>query len=183
MRFAYNAQIKALRDDIARVKSTASDESVLQSDTAPSAPSASPLPAPVETFIKTYADRCRQLSGELATGESRPLILTGDLDRDGRPDYVLNPENLRCNAAATAFCATAGCEITVAISRKGYRDPSTIIGGQPKLSGGTLDLWVDRSNCNITDRQKACWATYSWRGGQMHKSFQAKPSSSKLSSS
>lgn len=183
LRFAYRAQINALKNDIERAKDASSDEGGLRSNTATAAQPESPLPAPVKAFIRGYADRCRQLSGELATGVSRPDIITGDLDHDGKPDYVLNPENLRCNAVATAFCANAGCEITIAVSRNGYRNPTTIIGGQPTLSKGNLDVWVDRSNCDITDRQKACWATYSWRGGQMHKAFHTRPSPSKPSSS
>jgi hypothetical protein len=35
-----------------------------------------------------------------------------------------------------------------------------VLGGQPTLSlqesATTVDVWVDRSNCHLTDRSKAC---------------------------
>jgi hypothetical protein len=137
---------------------------------------ASTLPAPIEAIIGGYANQCHQLGGALAAGADRPQIMTGDLDGDGVPDYVLNPQNIRCSAAATAFCGNGGCQITVALSGKNYQEPITVLGGQPTLvrkqSGTTVEIWVHGSHCNGFDREKACWASYSWIDGGATTTYQ-----------
>src|SRR5690348_143261 len=70
-----------------------------------------PLPEPLETIIAGYANQCHHLGGALAPGADRPEIMTADFDGDGMPDYLLDPQNLRCSAAATAFCGNGGCQI------------------------------------------------------------------------
>ena len=95
-----------------------------------SAAADSTLPAPIEAIIAGYANQCHQFGGTLVAGADRPQIMTGDFDGDGMPDYVLNPRNLRCSAAATAFCGNGGCQITIALSDQvefGSSNPVTAI--------------------------------------------------------
>jgi hypothetical protein len=140
---------------------------------------ASTLPAPVEAIIAGYANQCRKLGGALAAGAERPQIMTGDFDGDGMPDYVLNPQNLRCSAAATAFCGNGGCQITIALSGNNYQEPITVLGGQPtlvqKASGTAVEIWVHGSNCNGFDRESACWGNYSWIDGKATTTYQMRP--------
>jgi hypothetical protein len=141
----------------------------------------STLPAPIEAIIAGYANQCHRLGGTLAAGADRPQIMTGDFDGDGKPDYVLNPQNLRCSAAATAFCGNGGCQITIAVSGNNYREPITVLGGQPTLvqkpSHTTVVVWVHGTNCNLLSREKACWANYSWIDGKANTIYQARPRS------
>lgn len=140
---------------------------------------ASTLPAPIEAIIAGYASQCHQLGGALIAGADRPQIMTADFDGDGMPDYVLNPQNLRCSVAATAFCGNGGCQITIALSGNNYEEPITVLGGQPtliqKTSGTTVEIWVHGSNCDGFDREKACWAIYSWVDGKANASYQMRP--------
>lgn len=143
--------------------------------------SASMLPAPIEAIIAGYANQCHQLGGVLAPGADRPKIMTGDFDGDGMPDYLLDPQSLRCSAAATAFCGNGGCQIAIALSGRHYREPMIVLGGQPTLlqkpSSTTVEVWVHGSNCNLLDRGNACWASYSWIGGKVNTTYQARPRS------
>jgi hypothetical protein len=139
------------------------------------------LPAPIEAIIAGYANQCHQLGGALAPGADRPKIMTGDFDGDGMPDYLLDPQNLRCSAAATAFCGNGGCQIAIALSGSNYREPIIVLGGQPTLlqkpSSTTVEVWVHGSNCNLLDRGNACWASYSWIDGRANTTYQARPRS------
>jgi hypothetical protein len=137
------------------------------------------LPPAVEAIIAGYADQCRQLGGKLQPGADRPKVMTADFDGDGKPDYLLDPENMRCSAAATAFCGNGGCQISIALSSDGYRTPVSVLGGAPKIvkeAGGTnVEVWVDDVNCNVADRDKACWATYSWKHGNASTTYHTEP--------
>jgi hypothetical protein len=145
------------------------------------AASALMLPAPIEAIIAGYTNQCHQLGGALVPGADGPKIMTGDFDGDGLPDYVLNPQNLRCSAAATAFCGNGGCQIAVAVSGNNYQEPITVLGGQPTLvqkpSGTIVEVWVHGSNCHVLSREKACWASYSWPDGKAKTTYQARPRS------
>jgi hypothetical protein len=154
----------------------------LQRQEIPVAPSsASMLPAPVEAIIAGYANQCHQLGGVLAPGADRPKTMTGDFDGDGLPDYLFDPQNLRCSAAATAFCGNGGCQIAIALSGSNYRQPIIVLGGQPTLlqkPGSTnVEVWVHGSNCNLSDRRNSCWARYSWIDGTANTTYQARPRS------
>lgn len=132
------------------------------------------LPAGIEAIISSYGDQCLRLGSSLGSGD-HPRIMTADLDRDDKPDYVLNPQNLQCSAAATAFCGNGGCNIIVALSSDGYQKPLTIMGGQPtivqKEDGTDLEVWVSGANCKNSDRDKACWSIFSWKDGKASTRF------------
>lgn len=141
--------------------------------------SAATLPAPVQKIASNYSDQCRQLGGTLPSGSETPAIMTADLDADGIQDYVLDPQNLRCSAAATAFCGNGGCYIKIALSRDAYAQPVSALGGQPTITlsseGPIVEIWVDRTLCNISDRSKACWARYSWSDGKASIVYKTRP--------
>ncbi|MFC7399753.1 lysozyme inhibitor LprI family protein [Chelatococcus sp. GCM10030263] len=167
----YQARISQLEDGITRAMNDVRRQSG-------SVGPGSLLPAGIEARVADYGDQCRKLGGTM-TGSNQPLMLSGDIDRDGKPDYVLNPINLRCSAAATAFCGNGGCQISIALSSNEYTKPVTALGGEPTLaqrpSGTELDLWVDRLNCKSADFKQACWATYAWKDGKLSESYSARP--------
>lgn len=133
------------------------------------------LPKNVGTVIDGYAKECQQMGGKLADGD-KPKILTGDLDGDSVDDYVINPKGMECSASATLFCPSGGCYIKVALSSKDFKDPTQIMGGDPKISekqdGTVLDMSVDGVNCNTTNVEP-CLGEYSWKDGTLQKHFES----------
>lgn len=142
-------------------------------------PASPGLPEGVEKVIAGYADSCKQLGGALVAGADRPLMMSADLDGDGVPDYVLNPQNLQCSAAATAFCGNGGCQIDIVASSDGFAKPIEVLGGAPTLTqseaGSVAKVWVDGSNCPKAATNDACWATYEWANGKHTVTYAAEP--------
>jgi hypothetical protein len=176
LRPLYHARIDALKQGIAQAMDNYAQ---LQNADPLMAPwSQTALPGPVGKIVADYADECRKLGGTLKQGADMPKVMTGDLDQDGTQDFVLDPENLECSAAATAFCGNGGCRIRVAVSSDNYARPVEALGGEPTLrfeeDATVLDVWVDGTNCNLSDRTKACWASYQWKNGALKPSYKAR---------
>jgi hypothetical protein len=173
LRRVYRARINGLKVSIAEAMDNIRREEDAGPPTFPSV-----LPMRVEGIVAGYADQCRVLGGTL-TGATRPNMLAGDLDGDGKADYVLNPQNLKCSVAATAFCGNGGCQISIAVSSNGYKDPITVLGGQPTLTqtseGTRVEVWVHRSNCSITNAEQACWQTFAWKDGRLEEGLRVRP--------
>ena len=163
---AYDQRIAALESCIAQALTALGQE---VNDTQPAAPD---LPAPVQAVVAGYAAQCAQLGGKLASAATQPHILTGDLDGDGQPDYLLDSAPVRCDAAATAFCGNGGCQIDLVLSRQGYAQPVKLLGGQPTLTQGAERLealvWVGKDNCATAPADgQACWTRLSWQDGKL----------------
>jgi uncharacterized protein len=176
LRQAYHARIDVLRQSITQAMD---NNFQLQNADPTVAPwSVTALPQSVGKIVTAYGDECKKLGGTLKTGSDVPRIATADVDGDGTQDFVLDPQNLDCSAAATAFC-NGGCQIRIALSSENYEKPLEVLGGQPTLSlqesATTVDVWVDRSNCHLTDRSKACWASYLWSDGKLKPTYRARP--------
>lgn len=173
LRRAYTARIAALKENLAASMQQFSD---LQNDVPPVTAA---IPAGVETLIAGYGEQCTKLGGKLAAGADRPLMMSTDLDGDGIADYLLNPQNLQCSAAATAFCGNGGCQIDIAVSRDGFAAPIEVMGGTPTLvqsdAGTVAKVWVDRTNCPKATAEDACWASYAWVDGKHTVTYAAMP--------
>jgi hypothetical protein len=106
-------------------------------------------------------------------------MLTADLDGDGIADYVINPQNLQCDAAATAYCGNGGCQIDIAVSSDGFAAPIEVMGGMPTLvqsdTGTVAKVWVDSTNCPKATAEDACWASYAWVDGKHTVTYAAQP--------
>ncbi|MDR6954326.1 uncharacterized protein J2X65_003696 [Ancylobacter sp. 3268] len=146
-----------------------------QADAGP-APAA-PAPQPVMDEVAGLFAQCRAAGGELKSN-AWPEMMSTDLDHDGRPDYLLNAQNLRCDGAATAYCANDGCDISVSLSSAGYA-PLKLRGSRPTLVQGTdrttLDIWVDRSQCKDAAPGAACWGSWRWDGAALTPRYAARP--------
>jgi hypothetical protein len=127
------------------------------------------LPFPVQMFLSGYVGECKQLGGHLI-GDTTPKILTADIDGDGKPDYIFNPENLRCSESASLFCHNAGCAIKIIVSTDGYLKPIDILGAPPVLKprrGGTdVEVTVQNPHCKTAFAPNTCVAVFSWQRGR-----------------
>lgn len=170
MRKVYDARIAALHEGVKRAfAGIVEEQQAMEGFNA--------LPGPVAGIVAGYTQQCQQLGGELAPAQ--PFMLIGDIDGDGRADYLLDPQNLECGGAATAFCGNGGCQISIALSSNRYADPLAVLGGQPTLIQGEssvdVAIWVDGTNCHVKGTDQACWARLSWSGDKLHRAYEAKP--------
>jgi uncharacterized protein len=170
LRKVYGARIAALQDGVKRALAGSVDEQQAMGGF-------NGLPGPVAGIITGYAQQCQQLGGELEA--TQPFMLIGDIDSDGQADYLLDPQNIQCRGAATAFCGNGGCQISIALSSNGYADPLAVLGGQPTLIQGAssvdVAIWVDGTNCHLAGKDLACWANYSWSGGKLKQTYATRP--------
>lgn len=170
LRQLYDARIAALQDGVQRALAGIVDEQQAMEGF-------NALPDPVAGIVAGYAQQCRQLGGEIQSAQ--PFMLIGDIDGDGQADYLLDPQNLQCSGAATAFCGNGGCQISMALSGNGYGNALIILGGQPTLIQGEssvdVAIWVDGTHCDLTGKDLACWARFSWSGGKLQQAYETRP--------
>ena len=178
LRKLYQQRIATLKEQISQAMQNIYDQE--NADPVIEPWSVGSLPEALQETAGGYGEQCRKLGGVLKAGADLPRLLTGDLDGDGLQDVVFDPQALDCTGAATAFCGNGGCTIKVAVSGNDYRDPVEILGASPALTltrdASSLDLWVDKTNCNFTGQDKACWATYRWpKSGRPEVTYALRP--------
>ena len=78
------------------------------------------LPAPVlatepaEDVIEQARADCRAFeNGTLTLGEN--AIVQADLTGDGEPEEIIDSRQFTCSSAASLFCGTGGCTVTVVV--------------------------------------------------------------------
>ncbi|WP_197028285.1 hypothetical protein [Bosea sp. 117] len=146
-----------------------------QANAAPAPPA--PAPQPVMDQVGAFFAQCSAAGGKLQ-GNAWPAMMSADIDHDGRLDYVLNTQTLRCDGAPTAYCAAAdGCDIAVSLSRASYA-PTKLRGVRPTLMQGadlaTFYLRVDKKLCSDVTSGTACWGTWKWNGTALAPSYKAR---------
>lgn len=80
------------------------------------------LPAEIAAETERAFADCRSAGGSPSLTEG--YLQTGDLNGDGRPDYVQNLMGLECANAWSFFCGSAGCPVTVWLSRDDALEPA-----------------------------------------------------------
>ncbi|WP_206612784.1 hypothetical protein [Paenirhodobacter populi] len=73
------------------------------------------LPPEIAADTEQAFANCRSAGGTPSLREG--YLLQGELNGDGRPDYVQNLMGLECANAWSFFCGSAGCPVTVWLSR------------------------------------------------------------------
>jgi hypothetical protein len=73
-------------------------------------------PREVETVLDAARTACREAEGGKVT--FRPEVVRRlDLTRDGRADYIVDLNEAECTDAATLFCGTGGCDLTILVGQ------------------------------------------------------------------
>lgn len=97
-------------------------------------PARADMPPEIQTFTQENVASCKSVggtpnlsgvqapgAGQTAGGYPPYLTETGDLNGDGRPDYVTDLAGLECVDAWSLFCGSAGCLVAVWLSgSEGY---------------------------------------------------------------
>ncbi|MDF1834997.1 MAG: hypothetical protein P1U62_08965 [Alteraurantiacibacter sp. bin_em_oilr2.035] len=78
-------------------------------------------PADIQSFTRENYTMCREAGGTPRTLDEY-LTEVGDINGDGAPDYVTDLAGLECANAWSYFCGSAGCPVSVWLSRpQGYK--------------------------------------------------------------
>lgn len=78
------------------------------------------MPPQIRAFTDENVALCKDAGGTPTLSEHY-LTEVGDLNGDGRPDYVTSLAGLDCADIWTLFCGSAGCPVTVWLSaHEGY---------------------------------------------------------------
>lgn len=116
-----------------------------------------------ERIIAQARADCRSFeNGTLTLGEN--AVVQADLTGDGRTEEIVDSRALSCSSAASLFCGTGGCSVTVvaegrawAFLAKAWRIVDW--NGQPILL-----LEVHGSNCGGTNLRR-CYEAVVWSEG------------------
>lgn len=139
------------------------------------------LPVAVSRLVTATREECRKLGGRLDEGADAPaLIRTQDVDGDGKPDYLIEKRHLVCEGVATAFCHNNGCDMEIALSGKGYKNPIRETGALRAIEdgpdGAVIRIEVDKSRCGAgLAPEKKCLLVLAWHGGDMNTVYQEDP--------
>jgi len=117
----------------------------------------------VEGVIAQARADCRSFeNGTLTVAEN--AIVQADLTGDGRPEEIVDSREFTCSSAASLFCGTGGCTVTVVaegVARTFLAKAWRIVdwGSQPILL-----LAVHGSDCGGTNLRR-CFEAVVWSEG------------------
>lgn len=127
-----------------------------------------PMPAlaaeTAEPIIAQARADCRSFeNGTLTLGEN--AIVQADLTGDGLPEEIVDSREFTCSSAASLFCGTGGCTVTVVaegVARAFLAKAWRIVdwNGQPILL-----LAVHGSDCGGTNLRR-CYEAVVWSEGR-----------------
>lgn len=131
------------------------------------------LPEPVRPLFTGAAAQCREIvesgrPGRLSLSADPKFVEEADLNGDGRPDYVVSFEALRCDNAASLYCGSAGCGYYVILSAgTGYRPAEQIDAQSLDIDRSTtpIQLRLSRhgSACGRSGAE-GCRSVLAWNG-------------------
>lgn len=128
-------------------------------------PPPAPVTDPAANILAEITQECRTLGGTVAEGEG--FVMPQDLNADGQPDLVINWGGIRCSAAASLYCGSAGCFTSIWLAQDaGYRRlyGGNVHGVLPRPGGG-FDLALHGSYCGKVGYE-ACTHSYTIEAGQ-----------------
>jgi hypothetical protein len=121
-----------------------------------SSQSAAPLPREVDAGRREAAAMC---PGR-ATFEAG-YVQTADFNGDGRPDYLINEEKVKCPGSPPLFCGSGGCSSRLLLSTpNGYQTMFDGLSGTPTIDRSTQPPTLIIPTRHGTGR-------YRWNGREM----------------
>lgn len=78
-------------------------------------PERAEMPTEIDIFTQENIASCKDVGGSPTVLDGY-LTEAGDLNDDGKPDYVTNLAALECADAWSLFCGSAGCPVAVWLS-------------------------------------------------------------------
>ncbi|MCE4556693.1 hypothetical protein [Pelomonas cellulosilytica] len=144
----------------------------------PAAPTAMPLPPQVLNIVNDMKAVCRAAGGQ--PGASPGLVLSADLNGDGRVDHVIDEAAFDCEGAASLFTGAGGGHMQVFVTAADGNAALAFEHGADglRVEGGALWLAVGGPLCGqqVTDNMshsamQACWRPLQWLAAQRRFDF------------
>jgi hypothetical protein len=73
------------------------------------------LPREIRAGLDKFRRECVKEGGKETT--FKDVVRTIDLNGDGRPDYILDLQDSKCDAFESLYCGTGGCELAIYIAQ------------------------------------------------------------------
>lgn len=117
------------------------------------------LPRQIREYHQSnYVDDCRSMDGGRLTVRELGYVQSGDLNGDGRTDYVLRGTHLECSVGASYICGNGTCPFNVFVAtNQGFRQGG-VVGHEVEL-----ERVGDRDFLQVTTRDgnRSRWG---WNG-------------------
>lgn len=92
----------------------------LSSARAQSPPDSATLPPPIRSAMDDNRAMCREQGEEVQFGAA--YLQPGDLDGDGRTDYLINQDAVTCPNAASLYCGNSPCPVYALLAVDGFME-------------------------------------------------------------
>lgn len=142
------------------------------------AQAATPLPPPVQAVIDNMKAECRNAGGK--PGASAGLVLSADLNGDGRPDHVIHDAAFDCAGAASLFSGTGGGQVTVFVTNADGSSVRVFEHGAQGARIEGIEVWLavggplcGQKVAGDAPRSalQACWRPLQWQATQRQMDF------------
>lgn len=116
-----------------------------------------------DRILAAASQECRSFENGSLSVDMDQAISRLDVTGDGSPDEIIDSHAFACSTAASLFCGTGGCGLTVIADGVQTEFLSKAFRVGQGENGPVLELAVHWSEC---DYASTCWQTLSWDGNE-----------------
>lgn len=99
---------------------------LLQTGDDPSTVMTASVPQPIKDNLQIDVQSCREQGGRVVLGPR--YMQEGDFDGDGRTDYLMDQEAVKCTTAASLYCGNSPCTVFAFLALDGHREARHLPG-------------------------------------------------------
>ncbi len=115
-----------------------------------------------EKVVESARAECLSLDNGVLSTDPQKTISLADLTGDDQPEEIVDGNQFSCSTAASLFCGTGGCALTVIVGEKPFEFLAKAWKVEETSEGNpVLKIAVHWSQC---DYKSPCWESFNWDG-------------------